>query len=79
MICPECKGKNLKSIVMINNTTMTCMGWLPYYNEDGKYHSHNPNKISTSYICSNKHCFNMSALAPCPSCDYGVEKNETIS
>lgn len=46
MKCPECASANQKSIVYPGYGMSTCMGFTPYYDEDGKYHIHDPN-IST--------------------------------
>ena len=55
MICPECKKQGLKSRVYDRGCTVTLMGWSPYYDEEGNYHSHDPNRRTQGYECSNGH------------------------
>ena len=55
MICPECKEQGLRSCVTPGAGTSTLMYCPGYYDEDGRYHSHDLNTSSTSYSCSNGH------------------------
>ena len=55
MKCAECAKSGLKSRVYVGMSTVTCMGWQPYYDEDGRHHSHDPNTHQTQYSCSNAH------------------------
>ena len=70
MICPVCQEQNLKSRVTGGPGMTTLMGYFPYYDEDGKYHDHDPNTTTTHYNCSNGHYFSISQKGTCPSCDY---------
>lgn len=73
MICPKCKEEEKKSIVYAGYGMSTLVGYTPYYDEDGKYHSHDPNSNTTNYTCSNGHSFSVSRKSPCPNCDYGKD------
>ena len=55
MRCPTCEKDGLKSKVYIGTSTITCMGYAPYYDEEGQFHAHDPNGTQTSYQCSNGH------------------------
>lgn len=73
MICKECKEQGLKSTVTSMGSGSTLLGWNPFYDEEGVFHSHNPNRITDYYKCSNRHHFSVVGKAPCPNCDYGKE------
>jgi len=55
MKCPVCEKKGLKSTVYPCCSTATLLWNEPYYDEDGKYHDHDPNAVTTDYHCSNGH------------------------
>jgi NAD-dependent SIR2 family protein deacetylase len=67
-----CKEQKLRSTVTGGGGYSTSMGFQTYNDEDGNYHSHNPNTRSASYSCSNGHMFTISGQDKCPSCDYGA-------
>lgn len=71
MICKECVAAGTKSRVQVGPCAVTCMGWTPY-DEEGKYHSHDPNWRTASYSCSNGHSWKESTRSPCPAegCPY---------
>ncbi len=74
MKCPECVGSNQRSKVYSRGSTSTLMGGgAPFYDEDGEYHAHDPNKITDGWQCSNGHSFAETRTRPCPSrkCEYG--------
>jgi hypothetical protein len=47
------------------------MGYQPYYDEEGKFHRHDPNWHSSSFRCSRGHEWTRSWKAGCGACDYG--------
>ncbi len=57
MICPVCKEQGLKSTVQTNGTMSTLMGYVSYYDEEGRLHIHNDNSITTEGRCSKDHTF----------------------
>lgn len=57
MICPVCKEQGLKSTVQTSGTMSTLMGYMPYYDEDGRLHNHDDNSRITEGKCSNGHSF----------------------
>lgn len=76
MKCPVCEKENLKSYVYVGMSTSTLMYCAPYYDEDGKYHSHDSNTHATNYSCSNGHTWIESSTGICPSCDFGKNSNQ---
>ncbi len=71
MKCPECKKRGLKSKLNVGPTYGTCMAHTEYYDEDGKYHMHDPNKYTKSFYCSNDHRGYTETKNKCRSCEYG--------
>jgi len=71
--CPECVKNGLRSKVWPGAGTVTLMGWRTYYDEEGLFHVHDPNKYVMKYSCSNGHKWKESTLKPCINCDYGKE------
>jgi len=76
MKCEQCVEEGTKSRVTDRGSSKTLLGGSPsYYDEEGVYHHHDPNKITTAYTCSNGHTFVIRRLGSCPNedCDYGKE------
>lgn len=71
MRCHECQKAGQKSRVFPGMSTTTSMYSPPYYDEEGVYHSHDPNTLVTSYSCSNGHTWTDTSGMPCPGCDWG--------
>lgn len=78
MICPKCKEEGRKSTITSCGCTSTLMGWSPYYDEEGNYHSHDPNGLREQAYCSNKHKLDIRRLRPCrvETCTYGKGEPE---
>jgi hypothetical protein len=55
MKCSTCVGEGLQSTVTEMVLASQCVHWFPYYDQDGKQHSHDPNLHTTAYECSNGH------------------------
>ncbi len=68
MKCPGCIKEGKKSKVFELGSYKTLMGSQTYYDEDGKFHSHDPNQMSTQYRCTNGHMFRQTRKADCPTC-----------
>lgn len=73
MICPYCKEEGAKSQVTIGLGQSTTIAFSPYYDEEDRYHAHDPNRHSVRYDCSRGHAFVVEETRRCPSCDYGSE------
>lgn len=68
MKCLTCQKEGKKSMVYIGISTSTCMGIQEYYDEEGRYHYHDPNYITANYSCSNGHTWSEARKKECPSC-----------
>jgi hypothetical protein len=68
MICETCKSLGLNSTISVGPIFTTLMASYSFYDENGEYHHHDPNKIITSLRCSNGHSFETSKTTPCPTC-----------
>lgn len=75
-ICPYCKEEGNKSKLFESMSASTCMYSSPFYDEDGIYHNHDPNILTTDYKCSNGHIFIVRAKIKCPNCKFGSEQPE---
>jgi len=73
MKCPQCIKEGKKSTVYPGVSTTTLMYFPPFYDEDGKYHHHDGNTITTSYGCSNGHKWTESTSGSC-WCGWGKKE-----
>jgi hypothetical protein len=74
--CDQCVAEGVTSRLYSKGSTATCMGFEAYYDEDGQYHRHDPNRHSDYFECSNGHKFSRTYKMPCPcpqGCEYGHE------
>jgi 5-deoxy-D-glucuronate isomerase len=55
VICEICRSEGKKSRVTPHGGTRHLLGWESYYDEEGKYHAHDPNYLMASFSCSNGH------------------------
>ena len=74
MKCPECVEQGLKSKVFGGTGYVTCLAYKPYYDEDGVFHSHDPNQHTQRMSCSNGHGWTETSQMSCPNCDWGKQK-----
>lgn len=74
MKCPTCVEQETKSCVYPGMGSVTMMGWQAYYDEDGMYHSHDPNWTTTGYRCSEGHYWQGIGQTACPNCIFGREQ-----
>ena len=75
MKCPFCVEAGLRSTIHTSGYgAVTLMGHHTFYDEDGKYHSHDPNWRSQSYSCSNLHVWYRSTRGGCCANDPFEEK-----
>lgn len=78
LFCKQCENEGETSTITGNGYgTSTLMDWYPSYDEQGRYHSHNPNWHTSSWRCSRGHVFTVRSKNGCSSCGYGskVEQN----
>lgn len=78
MICPVCKKEGKKSRITIGESSCTLMNPMSYYDEDGRFHSHDPNAVTTNHSCSNGHKFQYGFFKSCPNCAFGDEEVVTL-
>lgn len=67
-VCPTCVVPPDKIWSM--GAMSTCMGYNNYYDSEGNYHSHDPNRHEYNWRCSNGHTWSVSRYNPCGVCDY---------
>ena len=68
MKCPECVEAGIKSRVYPRGGAVTAMIIDTYYDEEGKYHCHDPNHRSGNYDCNQGHSFVRITRNVCPTC-----------
>jgi hypothetical protein len=73
MKCPQCVIENETSSCFASNlVTSTAMGGQKrYWDEKDVYHSHDPNRSTSSYHCSRGHRWTVTSRHRCPGCDFG--------
>lgn len=76
MKCSTCAKQGLRSRVTPGVGSMTLMYFAPFYNEDGAYHHHDGNTMTTPYSCSHGHEWMETSNPSCPniSCDWPKEE-----
>jgi hypothetical protein len=72
MKCPFCVEAGQISKVVPGIKMTTSMMGRSYYDEEGEYHSHDPNWHTTSYRCSNGHAWSSKYKLGCrvAGCEY---------
>ena len=54
--CPECTAAGVPpERISVGVSSTTAMHCSPFYDSEGRYHSHDSNRRTTSYTCSNGH------------------------
>ena len=46
--CPHCGS----AACVVRETTSTCLGFMPFIDDQGRRHEHNPNKVTELRTCS---------------------------
>lgn len=85
LFCPVCQENGEKSTIQSLGSSSTLMGYVGRYDEEGNFHRHDRNRITSGYKCSNGHIFEIIKNgSACPSypehCDFdgGEEKIRII-
>jgi hypothetical protein len=66
MICNECKQNNLRSRVYILDSFYDLQEAQDrFFDEDGKWHVHDTNSITTKYRCTKNHEWSQVKYATC--------------
>lgn len=77
MKCSKCIEEKKTSRITPLGQSTTLMANTPYYDENGKFHSHNWNTLTNVYECSNGHLWETKCNRECPSCDFGRDSIKT--
>jgi len=72
--CPKCDADLVNGTCVSMRTQMA--GPTPGYDENGVYHSHDPNWSTSTYECENGHTVKRKTRKSCPGegCDFGGEE-----
>ena len=76
MKCPECVAEGKKSRVTVGMGYQTAMYCAPFYDEEGRFHNHDPNATTTGYTCSNGHRWQETTRSRC-WCEKEREEGDT--
>lgn len=68
MKCPTCVAEGELSEVEDRGGARTLMGFFPFFDDQGRRHSHDPNTTSHDYRCSRGHSWKEEEQTPCPVC-----------
>lgn len=79
--CPVCVEQDTKSKLYVSlGGIVTDMLGIDYYDEDGNYHSHDPNWRTVEWDCSNGHSGSFSTRGGCGICkDREVEVHVDVA
>lgn len=75
MKCPVCVEAGERSNVYVGMGTVTLAYYPPFYDEDGKLHTHDANTATTDYTCSNGHAFSVTSFGSCFTCGWSGGKD----
>jgi hypothetical protein len=75
MKCPTCEAQGTRSIVYVGPSTTTTLSGQVFYDEDGRFHMHDPNTTTSEYNCSLGHRWSVQAPAHQCWCEM-LEKTE---
>ena len=65
-VCGECQAEGRKSKLYARGESSTCMGGTEaFWDEEGKFHVHNPNTRTKGYVCSWGHHFGETVKGSC--------------
>ena len=73
-LCPTCVEEGRKSQINIGQSSTTLMYAAPFYDEEGRYHLHDPNSTRTDYSCSNFHQWTETVPASRCACGWPDEE-----
>ena len=79
MRCPVCVEEGTASRVFEDGTRSTLMYCEPWYDEEGIYHHHDSNTLTTGLSCSNGHRFTRRGHAGCGAPGCGFVENWEIT
>ena len=59
-------------------SSQTALSWGPFWDEDGRPHRHNPNRLRHTLLCSKGHTWEQIERFECPTCDFTVYSGEAL-
>lgn len=74
--CPQCVAAGARSTVRTSGVSRTLACSQEYWDEDGRYHSHDPNRHTTRWFCSNGHVWAVNSYPVCPSCGWQFKETQ---
>lgn len=74
MICEYCRVKGKESRVIISPDWVTLVYSPPFYDEEGRFHNHDPNSATAYYSCTNGHCWRGPLQRACTTCGPKIGK-----
>lgn len=78
MKCPTCVTEGEASRVYEGGSSSTAMYFAPFYDEEGRRHSHDGNRVTTQYRCSRGHSWASSRRGSC-WCGWPEASQETAA
>lgn len=66
--CQTCQADGEQSFVRVGSSATTAMGTDVFYDEDGRFHCHDPNTTATEFWCSRGHSWTESRQHRCLTC-----------
>lgn len=72
-IC-EAEGKTSRLNISPSPTRKYLGEKQTYWEEDGTYHSHSPDRVAVKLWCSEGHKGIIISGVPCPGCDFGKDE-----
>nr|QBK92723.1 MAG: hypothetical protein LCPAC401_03610 [Pithovirus LCPAC401] len=81
MKCQKCVQEGLTSKVNSQGGgSTTFMGINYFYDEDGRYHYHDPNITTQLYYCDKQHSWKQTSSMECPvkDCKWNIRVNNCI-
>ena len=76
MRCFYCQQEGKKSTLNPGPQSTTCMSCPSYFDEEGVWHNHDSNQLTTCYTCSNGHAYKEVTYRVCPAkgCDFNKDE-----
>ncbi len=63
--CPRCQNKRIKSRIYLQGTVRTALAPAIWWDEDGELHAHDPNVLSSKYMCGRGHQWEETETGTC--------------
>lgn len=66
MICEQCKQEGKRSQINVGGAGVsTAMAVRYFYDEEGRYHAHDPNSLTITFRCTNGHSWSNTEVDKC--------------